>query len=52
MLRGIEKRQIDDEKDRQDSDKYLGDLAEETEARIYAWLSMTNYTHLLPLCLL
>ena len=48
MPRVIEKRQIiDDEKDRHGSVKYLDDLAEETEARIYAGLSMTNPAHLL-----
>jgi hypothetical protein len=47
MLRGIEKRQIDDGKGRQGSVKYLGDLAEKTKARIYAGLSMTNPAPLL-----
>ena len=31
----------------QGSVKYLDNLAEETEARIYAGLSMTNHAHLL-----
>jgi hypothetical protein len=38
---------LHDEKDRQGSVKYLGDLAEETGARIYTGLSMTNPAHLL-----
>jgi len=48
ILRGIEKRRIvDDDKDRQNFVKRLGDLAEETETRIYAWSLMTNHAHLL-----
>jgi putative transposase len=48
ILRGIEKRRIvDDDKDRQNFVKRLGDLAEETETGIYAWSLMTNHAHLL-----
>jgi putative transposase len=48
ILRGIEKRRIvDDNKDRQNFIKRLGDLSEETETRIYAWSLMTNHCHLL-----
>jgi len=48
ILRGTEKRRIvDDDKDRQNFVKRLGDLAEETETRIYAWSLMTNHAHLL-----
>jgi putative transposase len=44
ILRGIEKRQIvDDDKDRQNFVKRLGDLAQETKTRIYAWSLMTNH---------
>lgn len=48
ILRGIEKRRIvDDDKDRQNFAKRLGDLAEETETRVYAWSLLTNHAHLL-----
>ncbi len=48
ILRGIEKRRIvDDDGDRQNFVKRLGDLAEETETRIYTWALMTNHAHLL-----
>ena len=49
ILRGIEKRRIvvDDDKDRQNFVRRLGDLAKETETRIYAWSLMTNHAHLL-----
>jgi len=48
IIRGIEKRQIvDDDRDRENFVKRLGDLAKETETHIYAWSLMTNHTHLL-----
>jgi len=48
ILRGIEKRRIvDDDKDRQNFVKRLGDLTQETETRIYAWSLLTNHAHLL-----
>jgi len=48
IIRGIEKRQIvDDEKDRLNFIKRLGDLAEETETPVYAWSLLTNHAHLL-----
>jgi len=48
ILRGIEKRRIvDDDKDRKNFVSRLGDLAEETETKIYAWSLMTNHAHLL-----
>jgi putative transposase len=48
ILRGIEKRRIvDDDKDRQNFVKRLGDLSEETQTKIYAWSLMTNHAHLL-----
>ena len=48
ILRGIEKRKIvDDKRDRQNFVKRLGDLAEETETKIYAWSLLTNHAHLL-----
>jgi putative transposase len=46
ILRGIEKRRIvDDDKDRQNFVKRLGDLAEETKTRVYAWSLLTNHAH-------
>ncbi len=48
MIRGIEKlRIVDDDKDRQNFVKRLGDLAEETETKVYAWSLLTNHAHLL-----
>jgi putative transposase len=48
ILRGIEKRRIvNDDKDRQNFVKRLGDLAEETKTRIYAWALLSNHAHLL-----
>ncbi|MFB3886786.1 MAG: transposase, partial [Thermodesulfobacteriota bacterium] len=48
VVRGIEKRWIvDDDKDRKNFVNRLGDLAEETETRIYAWSLLTNHAHLL-----
>lgn len=48
IIRGIEKRRIvDDNRDRQNFVKRLGDLAEETETKIYAWSLMSNHAHLL-----
>jgi REP element-mobilizing transposase RayT len=48
IIRGIEKRQIvDDEKDRLNFVKRLGDLAEETKTPVYAWSLLTNHAHLL-----
>ena len=48
ILRGIEKRRIiDDDKDRHNFVKRLGDLAQEMETRIYAWSLLTNHAHLL-----
>jgi REP element-mobilizing transposase RayT len=48
IVRGIEKRRIvDDEKDRESFVSRLGDLAAETQTKIYAWSLMTNHAHLL-----
>lgn len=48
ILRGIEKRRIvDDDKDRQNFVKRLGDLTQETETKIYAWSLLSNHAHLL-----
>jgi putative transposase len=48
ILRGIEKRRIvDDDKDRQNFVKRLGDLAEETKTRVYGWSLLTNHAHFL-----
>jgi putative transposase len=48
IIRGIEKRRIvDDDEDRQNFVSRLGNLAEETETRIYAWSLMSNHAHLL-----
>ena len=48
IVRGTEKRGIvDDDKDRQNFVKRLGDLAEEMETSIYAWALSTNRAHLL-----
>jgi REP element-mobilizing transposase RayT len=48
MIRGIEKRRIvDDIKDRQAFVKRLGDLAERTETKVYAWSLLSNHAHLL-----
>ena len=48
ILRGIEKRRIvDDDKDRQNFVKRLGDLVEETKTRVYAWSLLTNHAHFL-----
>ncbi len=48
IVRGTEKRRIvDDEKDRQNFVKRLGDLAKETQTKIYGWSLMTNHAHLL-----
>jgi putative transposase len=48
ILRGIEKRRIvDDDKDRKNFVSRVGDLAEETETKIYAWSLMSNHAHLL-----
>jgi len=48
MLRGIEKRRIvDDNEDRQNFVKRLGDLAEETATKVYAWSLLNNHAHLL-----
>jgi putative transposase len=48
MLRGIEKRRIvDDQGDRQNFVKRLGDLAGETGTKVYAWSLLSNHAHLL-----
>lgn len=48
IIRGIEKRRIvDDDKDRRNFIIRLGDLAEETDTKIYAWSLMSNHAHLL-----
>jgi putative transposase len=48
IIRGIEKRRIvDDDRDRENFIKRLGDLAVETETKIYAWTILTNHAHLL-----
>jgi len=48
MVRGIEKRRIvDDQEDRQNFVKRLGDLAGETGTKVYAWSLMSNHAHLL-----
>jgi len=45
---GIEKRRIvDDNEDRQNFVKRLGDLAEETATKVYAWSLLNNHAHLL-----
>jgi len=48
IIRGIEKRRIvDDDSDREKFVRRLGDLAEETKTKIYAWSLMSNHAHLL-----
>ena len=48
ILRGIEKRRIvDDDEDRKRFITRLGDLAMDTETKIYAWSLMTNHAHIL-----
>ena len=48
ILRGIERRRIvDDDKDRKNFISRLGNLAQETDTKIYAWSLMTNHVHLL-----
>jgi putative transposase len=48
ILWGIERRRIvDDDKDRKNFVSRLGNLANETGTRIYAWSLMTNHAHLL-----
>lgn len=48
IIRGIEKRNIvDDKYDRTNMVSRLGELAEETKTRIYAWALMTNHMHIL-----
>jgi putative transposase len=48
ILRGIEKRRIvDDDKDRKHFVNRLGNLAQETDTKIYAWSLITNHVHLL-----
>jgi REP-associated tyrosine transposase len=48
MIRGIEKRRIvDDDTDRGDFVRRLGNLVKETGTPIYAWALMTNHAHLL-----
>ena len=48
VIRGIEGRLIvDDEKDRGEFVSRLGNVAMETETRIYAWALMTNHAHIL-----
>lgn len=44
MIRGIERGRIfDDDKDRSDFIKRMGELALETETKIYAWALMANH---------
>ena len=44
IFRGIEKRRIvDDDKDRQNFVRRLGDLSGKTGTRIYGWSLMTNH---------
>jgi REP element-mobilizing transposase RayT len=48
IIRGIEKgRIVDDDRDRQDFVKRLGNLANRTETRIYAWSLLSNHAHFL-----
>jgi REP element-mobilizing transposase RayT len=48
IIRGIEQRQIfDDEKDRENFVTRLGDIAVNTDTKIYAWALMTNHAHIL-----
>lgn len=48
MIRGIEKRRIvDDEQDRRDFVRRLGELATATGTAIYAWALMSNHAHIL-----
>jgi putative transposase len=48
IIRGVERRRIvGDDEDRQNFVSRLGNLAEETETRIYAWSLMSNHAHLL-----
>lgn len=48
IVRGINKRRIvDDEEDRKDFVRRLGELTEETQTVIYAWALMSNHAHLL-----
>ncbi|MCF6291409.1 MAG: transposase [Desulfobacterales bacterium] len=48
IVRGIEKRHIvDDRKDRENFVTRLGEIAIDTETRIYAWALLTNHAHIL-----
>jgi REP element-mobilizing transposase RayT len=48
IVRGIEKRRIvDDVADRKNFVKRMGELAEGTKTKIYAWSLMTNHAHIL-----
>jgi len=48
IVRGIEKHRIaDDRKDREDFVSRLGEIATDTETRIYAWALMTDHAHIL-----
>lgn len=48
ILRGIEKRQIvDDKKDQLNFVTRMGSIASETGTQIYAWALMTNHAHIL-----
>ena len=48
IVRGIEKRNIvNDKYDRKRMVSRLGDLAEETETSVYAWVLMSNHMHIL-----
>jgi len=48
MIRGIERRRIvDDDQDRSDFVRRLGDLAATSGTPIYAWALMSNHTHIL-----
>lgn len=48
MVRGIEKRRIvDDHEDRHNFVKRLGDLAGETETKVYGWALLHNHAHFL-----
>ena len=48
MIRGIERGDVvSGEKDREQLVSRMGDLAEETRTKIYAWAVMTNHAHIL-----
>ena len=48
ILRGIERRRIvDDDQDRADFVKRMGEIATDTNTVIYAWALLTNHAHIL-----